>query len=213
MKRLQVILQTLSVLIGTLLPSKGCGQGSFLFRNYYAPLGLDAPVFDAAGNRLAGTNYLAVLYGGRTPDSLQLATYDSGLVMSPVPFTYMPTGQGGYFFGRYVIVEDVDCGAPAWLQVRVWDVRLGASYEEVASQGLGGHGQSPLFQAVGGLPLPCVLLPTPPRDLIGLQSFSLVPEPSAGLLLLLGLPGLAIIPRRCTWHSGRAVRSTTNGNR
>ena len=39
-------------------------QSSFAFRNYNPGVGLDAPMFDEGGNRLFGTNYLAILYGG-----------------------------------------------------------------------------------------------------------------------------------------------------
>ena len=37
----------------------------------------------------------------------------------------------------------------AWLRVNVWDVHLGGTFEEAASRGLGGVGQSELFYAKG----------------------------------------------------------------
>jgi hypothetical protein len=71
--------------------------------------------------------------------------------MSPVPFTAMFNNQFGYFSrASQVYVDNVPGGGLAWLQVRAWDTRLGSSYEEVASLGLGGYGQSLLFQARGG---------------------------------------------------------------
>jgi hypothetical protein len=94
-------------------------------------------------------------------------------------------------------VLDVPNGGWAWLQVRVWDVQVGVTYEEAAARGLGGYGQSALFYARGGDPTGSI--PTLPGPLIGLQSFSVlpvVPEPSAWLFLVLGLGGLVGSVRR-----------------
>ena len=165
----------------------GYSQSTFGFFNYVPSVGLDAPVFDAAGNRLSGTNYLAMLYGGPSVDSLAPARLGNS-VMAPVSFTAMRNGQSGYFAGLgSVEIDTVPCCLFVSLQVRAWDARLGSSYETVAALGIGGYGESPLFQARGG-----DLVGGPPsQPLLGLQSFSLlpvVPEPSSFLLLLLGLP-------------------------
>jgi hypothetical protein len=114
--------------------------------------------------------------------------------MPPIPFTFLAGGQSGYFTaGSYVQITNV-CGGPAWLQVLAWDARLGASYDDVVALGVGGYGQSTLFQLHGS----DICMPNPPPvpPLVGLQSFSLVPEPSPVLLLLLGLPGLLLFCRR-----------------
>jgi hypothetical protein len=157
-------------------------QATFIFQNYH-PLGVNAPVFDSEGNRLSSTNYVAVLFGGPTPDSLILA--DAGVgSMSPVPITAMFNNQAGYFSrAGQVYVDNAPAGGYAWLQVRAWDARLGSSYDEVEALGLGGYGQSPLFQARGGDPISLI----PPQPLLGLQSFSLVPEPSTWALLGIGV--------------------------
>jgi len=171
------------------------GQSSFQFRNYRPSIGLDAPVFDSAGNRLAGTNYLVILYGGPTVDSLAPA-WRGSFVMAPAPFTFMPGGQSGYFSESFVYIPSVSCGGVAWLQVRAWDAHLGTSYEEAVSQDLGGYGESNLFQKQGGY---YCGLPGLPEPLTGLQSFALrdvIPEPSSTLLLLLGLPALFFLRRR-----------------
>ena len=163
-------------------------QSTFVFVNYIQGA-LDAPVFDSNGNRLAGSDYVAMLYGGATTDSLGPA-YGAGFqIMSPEPFVYRLDLGGGYF-GRpgYVTIYGVVPGGMAWLQVRAWDSRLGATYEDVVARGIGGYGESNLFQKSGGDPEGGV--PTPPEPLIGLQSFNLlpvVPEPSSTTLLLLGL--------------------------
>ena len=168
------------------------GQQTYLFSNRSSGgVQVNAPVFNGDGSRLSGTNYVAMLYWGTTPDTLAPA-FDrtSTITMEPTPFTYMPNGQAGYF--RY---QRGFAGVPIcppdepWLQVRAWDLRLGATYENVLSQNIGGYGVSPIFQTPGGDACNLVT-PEPPRSLIGLQSFSLspvVPEPSSALLLLLGL--------------------------
>src|SRR5690242_16604028 len=73
-------------------------QSTFFFVNF-VPGFVDAPVFDAFGNPLSGTNYLAMLYGGDSVDSLQPATIpNSSQVITPVPFTYLKLPSStGYF--------------------------------------------------------------------------------------------------------------------
>src|SRR5262245_44973537 len=98
----------------------GFAQATFIFSNYGPGVGLDAPIFDAKGNRLSGTNYASVLYGGPMPGSLEPARV-GGLDMPPVPFTYMPDGQSGYFgVGGEVVIWTVPPSGYAWLQVRAW---------------------------------------------------------------------------------------------
>jgi hypothetical protein len=171
--------------------TQGYGQATFSFDNY---LNIDAPIFDASGNRLFGTNYLAALYGGPTPDSLKPAHVDPGLGGGPVTaqVTFRVAGLAGYFQGGWAGVGNVFSGpggADAWLQVRAWDTRLGATYEDVVALGQGGHGASSIFRAHGGSDAGGP--PTPAGFLYGLDSFHLVPtpipEPSSALLLLLGL--------------------------
>lgn len=172
--------------------SHAFGQASFVFWNYH-PTGLDAPVFDADGNRLFGTNYVAELYGGNTIDSLVLAQAGAAS-MQPVPFTRIYNDQPGYFADvGYVHFPNVPGAGFAWLQVRAWDLRLGETYDEAMALGLGGYGQSPLFYARGG-----DLTTDLPRPLIGLQSFSLVPEPSTWALLAFGAGFLCWRCRRKT---------------
>lgn len=124
------------------------GQATFAFQNWF----VDAPVFDADGNRLFGTNYLAAMYGGPSPDSLQPAFFRSDLP-AQAPVTFLYAGLAGYFQGDTAYVRNVPSGpggAEAWLQVRAWDTRLGATYEEVAALGQGGFGESNIFRERGG---------------------------------------------------------------
>ena len=61
----------------------------------------------------------------------------------------MPLGLAGYFQTRVVDITTVPCGDFAWLQIRAWNARLGATYEEVVSLGIGGYGESNIFYANG----------------------------------------------------------------
>jgi hypothetical protein len=86
-------------------------------RTYVPGVSIDAPVFDATGNRLEGTNYVAMLYGGRTTDSLAPAWFLEGYPMAPVPFTrYSVSGQAGYFwYPGWVEIMTVGGSGTAWL--------------------------------------------------------------------------------------------------
>jgi len=175
------------------------GQSSFALRNNYPP-DVNAPVFGSQGARLEGSNYAAELWGSATPDSLTPVLTFVTRQRVIVPFLTGPGFGAGYFsdpegraFGDELTVLGVPPGTGlAWLEVRAWDTRLGATYEDVVARGLGGFGESPLFSAHGSNPVDLLGTPAP---LLGLQSFSLrpvVPEPSVVLLLLLGLPFLWI---------------------
>jgi PEP-CTERM motif len=188
---------TCCILTLELATSTASGQANYLFRNVYRSEGLDAPVFDAQGVRLSGTDYLAELWGGATPDSLApAAVFDQQGRREIVPFTFV---EPGYFSSQeaLLVIPTVAPRGYAWLQVRAWDARLGATHEDVAALGMGGYGESPLFYAQGGDPFD--QFPTPGR-LIGLQSFSLrpVPEPATwGLLAIGGLSIVFVMRKRC----------------
>src|SRR2546425_8196348 len=60
-----------SILIALASTYPALGQANFLFRNIDSGgrVPVNAPVFDAQGVPLAGTNYLAELWGAAAPDS------------------------------------------------------------------------------------------------------------------------------------------------
>ena len=190
-----------SIFFGLFLgPTTSPGQTTFLFQNLVPAVGLDAPIFDAAGHGLQGNDYVAVLYGGVSADSLSIALNGNDPLnrhaMPAVPFTHMPVNQVGYFSYRgpevWVVIPNDVPGGEVWLQVRAWDTRLGTTYEQVATLGLGGYGESNIFRQDGGNP---DIQGELPGYLLGLESFRLravIPEPSAALLLLLGLPLLLL---------------------
>jgi hypothetical protein len=161
-------------LLVLMLPGTVLGQAKYELANRHSPF-VDAPVFDALGMPLAGTNYLAELWGAATPDTLTpLILIDGGNSREIVPFL-----DRGYFIPTSALsVPTVPQFGWSWLQVRAWDARLGATYEEAAARGLGGYGESPLFYAQGsGV---CGGVPCLPAPLIGLQSFNL--RPAAAVL-------------------------------
>ena len=202
MKRNAVIL---ILAAASLLPGILAAQSQFWLSNRQLFFGVDAPVFDAAGNPLVSSNFVAELWGGGTADSLSPALAAYTLERVIVPFGTDPISPtGGYFRDPYTgnrgsptIFSVKPYFESAWLQVRAWDTRLGATYEDVVAAGLGGFGESPIFSAVGSSPF------RDPPDiayrLIGLQSFSLraeVPEPSPWILLAFGGGALCWALRR-----------------
>ena len=131
-------------------------SNTFVVRNINLYAKVYTPVLAWDGTPLADTNYLAELWGGRTPSSLQPGRAIGGGRLF-APFT---AKLAGVFLG-YPEVDVVGTAGDtvACLQIRVWDSRLGATYEEAAARGLGGVGESPLFYAVGGSDVPNGTLP------------------------------------------------------
>jgi hypothetical protein len=178
------IRNALSVLCLFGLSSLTCGQGYLDFFNL-SPLGVDAPVFDAQGNKLSGPNYLAMLYVGPTSTSLQPVFTEATSTLAIQPFVVL-----GYIDPVNVKAPNVAGGSLVWVQMVAWDARLGSTYNEARQLGLGGYGESTLFQTTSGHLTGAGIYYAP---LLGLQSFSLlpeVPEPSALSLLVLSLPVL-----------------------
>jgi len=172
------------------------GQGTFYFDNLHPAAGIDAPIFDSQGNKLSGADYLVMLYTGPTMDSLQPVVRLSNLSVAIQPF--FTGGGAGYMVPEIGVAQNVTPGTLAWVQMRAWAARLGATYEEARQLGLGAYGESSLFQVRAGVDSGVGPIPAP---LVGLQSFSLrpqVPEPSALSLLVLSLPILWFA--NCHWR-------------
>src|SRR5712671_302311 len=98
-------------------------QGYFRFSNFEPLDGLDAPVFDAQGNKLSGSNYLAMLYVAPAVDSLQPVLSDSRGALAIQPF--LTSNGSGYIVRDTVRAENVTGGTIVWAQMRAWDARLG----------------------------------------------------------------------------------------
>ena len=162
-------------------------QATFALQN----LDPNTPVYDWTGNPLCGADWRIELYGAAEANSLSPVVAFGG---SSEPII-IPLVGPGYFQYRSSAgdpaVISVPAGGWAWLQVKVWDLQLGATYEQALARGQGGYGQSALFYAQGGNPVAST--PTAPQPLTGLASFSVlqpVPEASTWALLALGLGAL-----------------------
>lgn len=156
-------------------------QGTVNFNNRVVG-SLDAPVFDVGGqSRLDGTSATAPtawaqLYAGPSADAL-------APIGAAVGFR---TGSGiGYWnpapdSTRTILT--VAPGATAFVQVKAWKGAANSTYDSAVERGV-----SPIFNvATGGAGAP----PSLPGNMVGLTSFSLVPEPS---LLALGAIGAAAL--------------------
>ncbi len=166
-------------------------SASFVFANYVNLAGIEyvnAPVLNQDGSGLYGSSYAAELYGGSTVDAMFPGTFNGAPAIAFVA-QVLPNGSRGYFrYPNAVVFHEIAGPQSLWLQVRIWDLNLGATYEEVVNKGVGGYGASGVFQDLSGGGVANL----PPGMLLHLESFSLVPEPSlalifvAGLLVLLG---------------------------
>lgn len=146
-------------------------QGQVNFANKATAAGLDAPVFDMGGAKLSGPDAYAQLYS------------DGKAQGAPVAFR---SGTGaGYFTGGGLGVANVAPGASGNFVVKAWIGAAGSTYE--SAEGKTQWGSSTPFSAkTGGDGAP----PSPATALLGLTSFTLVPEPS---VLALGAIGLAAL--------------------
>ncbi len=151
-------------------------QGQFNFGNRVTVAGIDAKVYRPDGvTPLDGTNYWAQAYVGTSPDSLVP-------VGSPVNFR---TGAAaGYISSTIVTVPGRPGGTTVWVEMRAWEA--GADTYDAALAGGRLYGKSDPIQ------LTLAEAPTPPNDMVGLKSFSLVPEPSTMALGLLGAAALLL---------------------
>jgi hypothetical protein len=171
--KLKPVLATLCLCATTAL-----AQGTVWFANFRTVTAVNAPVFDADGKTYLGSDHFAQLYAGPTMDSL-------APVSAPVRFVTRSDGSpSGYFVGEKVIILTVPEGAYAWCQVRAWPASAAGSFE-AAQAGGGKWGVSNvLYLMTGGDHLDPPFSPTP---LVGLTSFSLVPEPAPSSLVFFSL--------------------------
>jgi len=183
MKRLLAGIACLALCVGAF------AQGTVNFNNSPAAVGgTGAPVFDVDGTtRLAGTAYLAQLFAGVDANSLQ--PYGAALTFR--------TGAGAGFFNTTGVdtsraITTVAPGAVATIEVRAWEAAGGTTYDSAVAGGFKAGISSAITVTTGGAGSP----PSLPANLVGLTSFSLIPEPSTYALLALGAAALFLRRRK-----------------
>ena len=127
---------------------------------------VDAPVYDVDGlTLLVGAAYQAQLFAGPAADQLVA-------VGAPLPFR-TNLGAGYWQSGDTLrVINSVLPGATAFVQIRVWEVAAGATYE-AAVAARGKRGTSLVLSIVtGGAGAP----PSLPPMMVGLESFRLFQE-------------------------------------
>ncbi len=146
-------------------PPTGTG-GALNFANRGAQSGIDAKVFEPGGvTPLAGSNYLAQLYGAPCDRESSFVAIDK-----PKPFR---TGvAAGYVTATSVTLPHVGPRQPVYVQMRCWEASS-PTYEHAEAHGAA-LGKSAVIRVVTGGQTPggFAVVPT---DLIGLKSFSLIP--------------------------------------
>ena len=166
------------------------GQGQVNFSNVSAVIGYDAQVFDSDNTTpLMGPAYLAQLYTGASDDALAPVGATTGFLdIAALP---------GQFNGGVRTIDGVAGGADALLQVRAWEASGGDTYEAAVSSGAKFGSSASFTRTLGGGGTP----PAPASNLgsadnPGIQSFSLVPEPSTAALGILGAVALMLRRRK-----------------
>jgi hypothetical protein len=186
MKKLALVALTSVAVVAT-----SYAQGTVNFNNRVVGV-VVAQIYDVDGTTgLAGTGYTAQLFGGAQGTAADQLT-------ALTPATDFRTGNAAGFINSpgAVVVTGVAGGGTATLQVRAWDNQGGTltSFDDAMAAGAA-YGSSDPFD-VAGLGDPSASPPTTPPNLVGLTSFSLVPEPSTYALLALGAGALFLRRRK-----------------
>lgn len=175
------------------LAVSGFAQGTINFANNVPTVtpAINAPVFDergaAAGTaaRLSGSAFMVQLYARAAGSSSQFVAAGAA-----VPFL---AGAGaGYWAPVARTADNVAPNGQAEIVVRAWRVSDGATWESANASGRGWGQSAAITIPTGGGGTPQVL----PQPLIGLTSFSLVPEPSTIALGIIGGLGTLMLIRR-----------------
>lgn len=173
MKKLAIVAVCLLATVATY------GQGQVNLANRDTASGLNAPIFDALGNKLDGAGYVAQLYVNGTGVG---------------PIAEFRSGAGAGYIKTVAVDTGLAYGAEAQVQIRAWRLAAGATWDaafaSTDTDPVGNYGMSKVITMTvsgitGGVPdLPKYIPNT-------LESFSLVvPEPST---IALGLLGAAIL--------------------
>ncbi|MBE7502003.1 MAG: hypothetical protein HS113_17245 [Verrucomicrobiales bacterium] len=151
------------------------GQGQFNFGNRVTAAGIDAPFYlPGSVTKLEGPAYLAQAYLGLEAGSL-----------TPVgPVLPFRTGAAaGYITSTSVTVGGIPGGTTVFVQMRAWEAAKGGIYEAAVAAG-------GIYGASAPLSLTLSEPPGVPTDMVGLQPFALIPEPTTLTLAVLGAAAL-----------------------
>ena len=170
--------------LATGLALKAASQGTIEFANFHTGAPLNAPVYEADGlTRLSGSQFVAQLLAG--PSATDLGSVGTT--------SFLIGNRAGYFYGGVLMVDSVNPGSAAWVQVDVWNTSSGASFVQAQASGQpNSWWQSSVFSVITGR---SSVNPTPPAVLTGLGTSPVflngaaVPEPST---IALGLAGAIV---------------------
>jgi len=183
-------------------------QGQVAFNNNSATkVTLDSSAASALGLAAGaavpgGSKFQAELF--YAPDGADPG--DNGMLAGQMGAVYNITAPGLIVAGTRLTPATTGPGGTAWFQVRVWEAAYGGSYSAAESAPAAG-GRNAILGKSNRFKLTTSAPPAPPTglvqvdansQLIALQPFSVsvVPEPSALALGLLGLAGWFLIRRR-----------------
>lgn len=153
-------------------------------------------LFEVGGTKLTGTNYVAALYWGRSSDALNTfavrAVGDETLDRAVGAFRAVDpaTSAAGTWSGGTRTFIGATTGDQLWLQVRVWDITKGATYDIARANG-SLFGSSDPFQYTVAAPTDAAGL-----KINNMRAFAIVPEPSTIALGVLGLGSLLLFRRK-----------------
>jgi hypothetical protein len=150
-------------------------QPTLNFCNHCLPSPPDRRVLDVYGASLLGTNYVAQLYYGSSPDSLVADA------RPPARFRAAGTSFPGTWTPDTRILVSPVPGQTLYMQVRVWDRSAFNRYEDAAGNMTGSqYGQSEVFTYT-----PCSTPPAPNCELmLGFRGFRLTANPPPYLLVI-----------------------------
>jgi hypothetical protein len=151
-------------LLSSLVVNTALAQGVVRFSQTALPTPPDRTVRDACGEPLVGTNYIAQLYYGATADAL---------TPHPDVSRFRPPGTfpaGTWLGGTRTLNGVGGVGTTVFLQVKVWDILSGATFDQAQASG-GPWGESTVFPYTQALSMPPAADDTSMKNFVG---FSLV---------------------------------------
>ena len=143
-------------------------QGTVHFANLVISGGMrvvDAPIFCQDGRRAFGDSVLAMLYARPEGSSGPLTPVGTAV-------TFLSGTGAGYWRPEVRVIDGIAPGERAVLDVRIWNIFSGATWEEASQRGLSssivitlGPQDSPApmigLQSVQALGVPCIPEPSP----------------------------------------------------